>query len=144
MTAEKYVESNPNSYSRLVVKRSGIAHDLYLYGQPIVDDICLVNTTYGEIHPQDFRVTQKCINPKSSIADKILISYHRRDPLGLCDLQMESCIRDRYPDKVILDIYRLILFLFLTFQNHLDIDLPIEDLATFVFPESIQLTCDIV
>jgi hypothetical protein len=101
ITAEKFVELNPNSSSRLIIKRAPInGADVFIHGTPIIDDICLVNLSHDETEPADFRTTSKCINAKGSLCDKILISYHQRDALGLCDIQFESSTLDRYPDKV--------------------------------------------
>jgi hypothetical protein len=104
ITAEKFVESNPNSSSRLVIKRAATSpENLYLHGTPIIDDICLVNVSQEEIEPDGFRTTSKFINPKGSTSyDQILISFHQRDPLGICDIQFESLTIDRYPDQVTL------------------------------------------
>jgi hypothetical protein len=102
ITAEKFVESNPNSFSRLVIKRAVTNSDSYLHGAPIIDDICLVNISQEESEPDGFRTTSKFINPKGwSLGDKILISFHQRDPLGICDIQFESMTIDRYPDQVL-------------------------------------------
>jgi hypothetical protein len=102
ITAEKFVELNPNSSSRLIVRRAPTSGpDLFIHGSPIIDDICLVNLSHDETAPADFRTTNKYINAKGALCDKILISYHQRDPLGLCDIQFESSTLDRYPDKVI-------------------------------------------
>lgn len=98
ITAEKFAEANPNSVSRLIVKRASI--NAFLYGSPIIDDICLVNLTREESAPSNFKTTTKCLNPKPSLSDTILISFHCRDPLGLCDLQYESSTINRYPDQV--------------------------------------------
>lgn len=119
VTAEKFAELNPNICSRLAVKRALLALNIFLYCPPMIDEICIVNITQGEEGPAEFHITNKYINPKNSSSDKILISYHRRDPIGLCDIQFECCTLDKYPDKVLLlfSLSLLLLLILLFFKK---------------------------
>jgi hypothetical protein len=92
----------------LAVKRAHASDVAFIQGQPLVDDICLVLTNEGDELPEGYvsldRVsTQKETgrNAKTSqTAPRVVLAYHQRPAMGLCDLSYESTTLDRYPQKV--------------------------------------------
>ena len=102
---------NIEGFGIIAIKRAAVSAVMYLQGEPIVDDICLVLPAQNEEVPEGYvalHFEEKIIKsrfrtskpvPKSL---NIIFCYHQRPAMGLCDLSYESITIDRYPQKVVL------------------------------------------
>jgi hypothetical protein len=87
--------------TRLAVRRADASHSMLIEGNPLVDDICIINRSLGEFEPEDYVIVDRCLQqPKFWGGDNMVIAYHKRDALGLCDLKYESATLDRFPQEV--------------------------------------------
>ena len=92
----------------LAVKRAHASDVTFIQGQPLVDDICLVLTNEGEEVPEGYVSLDRVSAQKeagrasktSQTASRVVLAYHQRPAMGLCDLSYESTTLDRYPQKV--------------------------------------------
>lgn len=92
----------------LAVKRAHASDVAFIQGQPLVDDICVVLTNEGEEVPEGYVSLDRVSTQKeagraaktSQTASKLVLAYHQRPAMGLCDLSYESTTLDRYPQKV--------------------------------------------
>ena len=88
----------------------------------MVDDICFVLTEDGEEVPEGYVSLDREMSSEkdnapgggkwtggtannravrsNSTTGKVILAYHQRPSMGLCDLRYESCTLDRYPQKV--------------------------------------------
>jgi hypothetical protein len=87
--------------TRLAVRRASSSNSTIILGEPLIDDICIINRSLNEFEPEDYVVVDRCLqSPKTWAGDDMLIAYHKREPLGLCDLKYESATLDRFPHDV--------------------------------------------
>lgn len=92
----------------LAIKRAHASEIMFIQGQPLVDDICLVLMNEGEEVPEGYvsleripAAKESSRNAKASqTSSRIVLAYHQRPAMGLCDLSYESTTLDRYPQKV--------------------------------------------
>jgi hypothetical protein len=93
----------------LAIKRASTSAVMFVQGEPLVDDICIVLIVDGEEFPEGYvslergmQVTKEGAPVKAGAlpVDKITIAYHQRPAMGLCDLSYESTTLDRYPEEV--------------------------------------------
>ena len=93
----------------LAVKRAHASDEQYIQGEPLVDDICLVLVNEGEEVPEGYvsleRISAQKDGSRSAKSaqglSRIVLAYHQRPAMGLCDLSYESATLDRYPQKVL-------------------------------------------
>ena len=91
----------------LAIKRAHASEVTFIQGEPLVDDICLVLVNEGEEVPEGYVSLERMFSKEQSRAAKssqgvprIVLAYHQRPAMGLCDLSYESATLDRYPQKV--------------------------------------------
>ena len=87
---------------RLAVKRSPSDAFAYSYGYAFVDDVCVVNLSQGEVPPEQFRTIDQLLSEqhRGTSGDKVMLSYHYRGALGICNVPLEAATLDRYPQQV--------------------------------------------
>ena len=89
--------------TRLAIRRASASDSAIVNGIPFIDDIGVINVTQNEVEPEGFQVVDRYVQqPKSWKGDNMKIAYHKREPLGLCDLKYESSTLDRFPLEVTL------------------------------------------
>lgn len=92
----------------LAIKRAHASEVTFIQGQPLVDDICLVLVNDGEEVPEGYVSLERAPAQKDAVravktsqtVSRIVLAYHQRPAMGLCDLSYESTTLDRYPQKV--------------------------------------------
>jgi hypothetical protein len=92
----------------LAIKRVHASETMFIQGQPLVDDICVVLMNEGEEVPEGYVSLERIPAVKESnrtakpsqTSSRIILAYHQRPAMGLCDLSYESATLDRYPQKV--------------------------------------------
>ena len=107
----------------LAIKRAKVSAEEFIQGEPLVDDICFVLTEDGEEVPEGYvsldreitsekdhapgggkwtggAANNRTARSNSTTTGKVILAYHQRPSMGLCDLRYESCTLDRYPQKV--------------------------------------------
>lgn len=80
---------------------------VFSHGHAMIDDICIVNLTEEEVAPDEYRTVDELIggSARGAVGDKMILSYHHRPALGICNIPLESSTLDRYPKEVHLCIY---------------------------------------
>jgi hypothetical protein len=121
------LDSNSQSSSRIAVKRASLTPQALIHGVPIIDDICLVNSSAGETPPDEYIYLDKPLDTATLSQlrlsmEKIHLIYRHRPAMGLCDLPFEATTLDRYP-----------------MQDCREFSLPATELPVFVFPHSLKL-----
>jgi hypothetical protein len=99
----------------LAIKRATASEVMFIEGEPLVDDVCLILSNDGEEVPEGYVSLERISNVKESLrsskasqtAVKIVLAYHQRPAMGLCDLSYESATLDRYPQKVYITCFLL-------------------------------------
>lgn len=87
--------------TRLAVRRADANHSMLIEGMPLIDDIVIINRSLGEFEPEDYVVIDRCLQqPKTWSGDSMILAFHKREPLGLCNLKYESATLDRFPQHV--------------------------------------------
>lgn len=121
-SGEHIADLNRGSMTTMVaIKRSPVNNTIYIYGTPLIDDICLVISSKDEDIPEGYVCIEKNLH-KGLNGDKVFLAYHQIGPIGLCDLGYESATIDRYP-----------------LVDNKNFVLPVNELAMFTFPHNIQL-----
>lgn len=97
--------------TRLAVRRAEDNQSMLIKGMPLIDDICIINRSLHEFEPDDYVVIDRCLqSPKTWSGDSMILAYHKREALGLCDLQYESVTMGRFPKEVSRKMSNLFLF----------------------------------
>jgi len=104
------------------VKRSDASAAVNIDGYPIIDDICLVVESEDEQAPEGYVVLDSNLVRKSASSHRIMVSYHVRQPQGLCNLSYKATTIDRYPKT-----------------DYKNMELPEVELPLFVFPHGLRL-----
>lgn len=92
----------------LAIKRAHASEVTFIQGEPLVDDVCLVLINEGEEVPEGYVSLERILPQKETSRtaktpqgiSKIVVAYHQRPAMGLCDLTYESATLDRYPQRV--------------------------------------------
>ena len=84
------------------MKRSPSDASALSHGYAFVDDVCIVNLTQGEVAPDEFRTIDQLLSwqHRGATGDKVMLSYHYRGALGICNVPLEAATLDRYPRQV--------------------------------------------
>lgn len=87
--------------TRLAVRRANGSHSVLIEGMPLIDDIVIINRSLNEFEPEDYVIIDRCLQqPKTWSGYNMILAYHKREPLGLCDLKYEAATLDRFPHEV--------------------------------------------
>jgi len=147
LSCDRVTDMFPYASTRLAIRRAETGGSAFIHGQPLIDDIVLADLTMGEEAPREYEVIDKPLSPKmggsgTQHPHKVVVSYHRRTPLGLCDMQYEAYTLDRYPqhdhDGLALPVVELPMFVFphdLRLKYSPKLNFPIPDFFTFVFTD---------
>ena len=100
--------------TRLAVRRADGSKSMIIKGMPLIDDIVVINRSLKEYEPEDYVIIDRCLQqPKTWGGDSMILAYHKREALGLCDLKYESATLDRFPQQVSLLLRRFVFNLLL-------------------------------
>ena len=86
----------------LIFERADVSPNYFVNGIPFIDDIAIVLQSDNEEIPEDFN-TIDAAYASSGLEDRQydpILSYHKKLPMGICDLKFESGVLDRYPGEV--------------------------------------------
>lgn len=74
---------------------------MYIHGEKLIDDICVVMTSNCDDIPENYKDVMVVGTAQPGAVDPgYFFMYHDCSPLGLCDLGFEASTVDRYPAKV--------------------------------------------
>lgn len=113
----------------LAVRRADTSSVMFIEGEPLLDDLCVVLRAKGEELPEGYREVEKSTyhaagaQSAANAAHQFSIGYHQRAPVGLCDLGYDSATLDRFPQ-----------------QDYGGLSLPVNELPMFAFPDDLRLT----
>lgn len=117
--------SKDSMMAPIFVRRSSYNPEMLLQGEPFIDHMCIFIQAAKdpEPFPQGFLKVQQPMSGGSS-ADKAMLIYHARPPMGIADVPYDSITLNRYPA-----------------QDHSNCVLPVTDLPQFAFPHGLRLQC---
>jgi hypothetical protein len=103
ITWETHADGSTTAHRRIVIKRAPDDDYVFSHGHAFVDDVCVVNLSEEETAPEEYRTIDQLMGGNSrgsSVGDKVMLSYHHRPALGICNIPFEAATLDRYPRQV--------------------------------------------